>query len=91
MCREELIEAVLESRLGHKREGGRLRDNTEPTGFLLIQLTLRALSRRTGDVAPDLWQRHLALLLGDLRPSSDAPSPLPQRTLNDDEFERSMM
>ncbi|WP_460068966.1 TetR/AcrR family transcriptional regulator [Streptomyces sp. YKOK-I1] len=68
------------------QQDGRLRDDIDPTDFLLVQVMLGAATQRSRAVTPDLWRRYLTLLLDGLRRDRVSPSPLPHRALDLDEL-----
>lgn len=87
--RERLTPAVT-AVLTRAQQAGRLRDDVEATDVPLIHIMLMAAAEQGRSVTPDLWKRYLTLLLDGLRHDRDRPTPLPQRALNQAEFDRAM-
>ncbi|MBW8088367.1 MULTISPECIES: TetR/AcrR family transcriptional regulator [Streptomyces] len=87
--RERLAPAVS-ALLVRAQEDGRLRDDVEATDFPLIQLMLGVVTEHSREVAPELWQRYATLILDGLRAERTAPTPLPHRALDLDEFDQTM-
>lgn len=59
---------------------GVLRADIEPSDLVLLLWGIAATADATRDAAPDLWRRHLALLLDGLRPGAAHPLPVPPLT-----------
>ncbi|MGW5635007.1 TetR/AcrR family transcriptional regulator [Streptomyces sp. NPDC003832] len=86
-ARDRLVPAVSAVFERAQRDGV-LRADIEVTDFPLIQMMLGTATQLTQSVAPDLWKRYLTLLLDGLRVSREAPTPLPHRALDREEFDR---
>ncbi|MFD5258298.1 TetR/AcrR family transcriptional regulator [Streptomyces bobili] len=78
------INAVIRRAQRH----GSLRDDIEATDFPLIQMMLGTATQFSRTVSPDLWQRYLILILDGLRTSRQTRTPLPQRALTQQEFDK---
>lgn len=65
--------------LARARQDGRLRDAIEPTDFPLVQIMLGAVSQHSRTVTPDLWKRHLTLILDGMRRDRVSAPPAPLR------------
>jgi len=65
---------------------GTLRSDFTPEDLPLVFWTSSRVIELTAAVAPELWRRHLALLLDGLR--ADAASPLPRPALTEAELAR---
>ncbi len=76
--------------ISRAQQAGELRDDLEPVDFPLIQLMLGAVTHHTRDVAPELWQRYVTLMLDGLRTRRDAPSPFGAPALTEDQFDRAL-
>ncbi|WAP57790.1 TetR/AcrR family transcriptional regulator [Streptomyces sp. S465] len=87
--RERLTPAAS-ALLSRAQEDGRLRDDIEATDFPLLQLMLGVITEHSREVAPELWQRYFGLILDGLRADRTAPTPLPHRALDQDEFDQTM-
>jgi AcrR family transcriptional regulator len=70
--------APLAARLLERaREDGRLRADLDVFDIPMLQLMFGAVADVTRDVAPELWQRFLTLVLDGMRKSRRAPTLLP--------------
>ncbi|MFD7298166.1 TetR/AcrR family transcriptional regulator [Streptomyces sp. NPDC059897] len=87
--RERLTPAVT-TVLTRAQQAGSLRDDIEVTDVPLIHIMLMATAEQGRSVTPDLWKRYLTLILDGLRQDRDRPTPLPQRALDQGEFDRAM-
>ncbi|MEB8338806.1 TetR/AcrR family transcriptional regulator [Streptomyces endophyticus] len=87
--RERLTPAVA-AVLTRAQQAGLLRDDIEPTDVPLIHVMLMAAAEQGRAVTPDLWKRYLTLILDGLRHDRERPTPLPQRALDQGEFDRAM-
>ncbi|MCW0211810.1 MAG: TetR/AcrR family transcriptional regulator [Pseudonocardia sp.] len=67
---------LLESLVSRAKAAGELRPDVELTDLAVVQLTLCQVGRFAEDVEPDLWRRHLGIVLDGLRVARSAPSPL---------------
>ncbi|MFF3505362.1 TetR/AcrR family transcriptional regulator [Streptomyces sp. NPDC003247] len=85
--RERLTPAV-DAVITRAQQAGQLRGDIEPTDFPLVQLMLGAIAQHTRDIAPDLWQRYLMLILDGLRHDRGHPTPLPHPALSGTEFDQ---
>lgn len=54
-----------------------LRADFTPQDFMLLLIANAAVARRTADVMPEAWRRHLALALDGLRAPAATPAPPP--------------
>jgi hypothetical protein len=72
--------ALLDTLLGQGRQSGRLRADLTLTDVYLCVLSLRGLIDDTARQSPEIWRRHLALLLAGCRP---APQPLDHAPADD--------
>lgn len=72
------------------QEAGELRPDLVATDVPLISMMVGTVVDFTRGVSPAAWRRHLELVLDGLRVRRDAPTPLPEPGLVDDEFERAM-
>lgn len=72
------------------QQAGELRDDVEPSDFPLIHLMLGAVTHHTRDVAPELWQRFVTLLLDGLRTRRDRPTALGAPAITEDQFDRAL-
>lgn len=57
------------------RAAGALRPDVQASDLGLVVVMLSSVADVTGDVAPDLWRRYLALLLDALQARSELPVP----------------
>ncbi|MFI5658428.1 TetR/AcrR family transcriptional regulator [Streptomyces sp. NPDC051684] len=87
--RERLTPAVT-AVLTRAQQAGTLRADIEATDVPLIHIMLMAAAEQGRAVTPDLWKRYLTLILDGLRQDRDRPTPLPQRALDQGEFDRAM-
>jgi AcrR family transcriptional regulator len=71
------------------QEAGQLRPDVDITDVPVIQLMLTAVMEYTGDVAPEVWRRYLAILLDGLRAGA-AVSPLGAAALSDEQLDGAM-
>lgn len=74
--------------ISRAQRAGELRTDLEPVDFPMIHLMLGAVTHHTRDVAPDLWQRYVTLMLDGLRTRRDAPSPFAAPAITEDQFDR---
>jgi AcrR family transcriptional regulator len=86
----ERIGPIVDELLARACEAREVRRDVAASDLALIQFMLGAVIDFTHDVAPETWRRMLAIVLDGLRPSRDAPSPLPAPPLDERELERAM-
>ena len=84
------IAPVVNGLLARAQAQGELRPDVVGTDLGLVQFMVTALIDYTGDVAPDVWRRQLAIVLDGLRTRRDAPTPLPTPPLADEDLDRAM-
>jgi AcrR family transcriptional regulator len=72
--------------LERAREDGRLRDDIGAFDVPMLQEMLGAVADVARDVAPELWQRYLGILLDGMRARRDAPTPLPYEPLDAERY-----
>lgn len=65
---------------------GRLRPDLQPFDVPMIHLMIGSIADATRDVAPDAWQRFLAIVLDGLATSRSEPTALPAKPLKPDQF-----
>jgi AcrR family transcriptional regulator len=80
----------MERLVRRAQASGAVRADLEPSDLPLVQMMVGALIDATRDVAPDVWRRHLRLILDGLRPDRRKPSPLPHPALSPDEMDTAM-
>lgn len=68
------------------RAAGRLRHDLGAFDVPMIHLMVGAIADATRDVAPDVWERFLGIVLDGLCTSREAPTPLPVPPLDRDQF-----
>jgi len=68
---------------------GQLRPDVDITDVPVIQLMLTAVMEYTGDVAPEVWRRYLAILLDGLRAGA-GQTPLGAAALSDEQLDGAM-
>jgi AcrR family transcriptional regulator len=81
------IEAVLVELVGRARAAGVVRADAQPSDVGVLITMLCAAADLTGDEAPQLWRRYLAVCLEGLRPS---PIPLPEQALTEAQLRLAM-
>ncbi|MFF4256579.1 TetR/AcrR family transcriptional regulator [Streptomyces sp. NPDC001663] len=81
---------VVAAVVGRAQEAGALREDFEAMDFPLVQLMLGSVTERSREVAPDLWTRYATLLLDGLRRDQSEPSPLPHRSLSQQEYDQTL-
>lgn len=80
----------IEQLVRRAQASGAVRADLEPTDVPLLQMMLGALIDATRDVAPDVFRRHLRIVLDGLRPDRRKPTPLPRDALSIDELGTAM-
>lgn len=68
------------------RADGRLRADFDAFDIPIVQLMLSALVDASHDVAPDVWERFLGIVIDGMRHSRQAPTPLAGAALNRDQI-----
>lgn len=68
----ELTERIV----ARARESGQLRDDIESTDLMFIFWGVSRVAELCRPVRPDVWRRHLALMLDSLRPGQAHPLPV---------------
>jgi AcrR family transcriptional regulator len=71
------VRATLDRLLRLAQSQGSIRSDVDSEDLALLLHSLRSITVASDQVAPELWRRHLALVLDALRP--EAASPLPAR------------
>jgi AcrR family transcriptional regulator len=74
----ERLRTVLDRLLERARADGAVRADMTTQDLIALVLGVGRTIEITGDVAPDQWRRHLAIVLAGMRPSDD---PLPGRAI----------
>lgn len=75
--RTSVLKAAIVARA---KEAGVLRGDVESSDLVLLMWGIAATADATRDVAPDVWRRHLSLLLDGLRPGAAHALPVPALT-----------
>ena len=83
--RERMIPAVV-ALVRRGQEAGVVRPDLDSSDLPVLQLTLGVIAKFAATVSPELWRRHLGLLLDGLRTRRDAPTPLPRPPLTQDQL-----
>jgi AcrR family transcriptional regulator len=76
----ERMSALKAAIVARAKDAGALRADVEPSDLVLLTWGIAATADATRDAAPDVWRRHLALLLDGLRPGAAHPLPVPPLT-----------
>jgi AcrR family transcriptional regulator len=84
--REELV-PIAQRVLRRAQDAGVVRADIELTDLALAQLMVVQLGVLTADAHPDLWRRHLSLLLDGLR-ADRVSTPLPAAAVSLEDFEQ---
>jgi AcrR family transcriptional regulator len=63
------------------KDAGALRHDVESSDLVLLMWGIAATADATREAAPDVWRRHLTLLLDGLRPGAAHPLPVAPLTL----------
>jgi hypothetical protein len=84
--RRSRLEAVLAELVERAKEQGELRADLSVTDLAMLQFMLVAGGSFGEDVRPDVWRRHLAIVLDGLRVRRDTPTPLPAEPMSVDEL-----
>lgn len=84
------IKPLLDPLVERARAQGALRADFEGGDIPVLQLMIAAAFDFTRSGDPDTWRRYLVLLLDALCQRRDAPTPLPQRALDDETLDRAM-
>jgi AcrR family transcriptional regulator len=82
--RRRLIGPLLERLVAGAREQGSLRDDFTVGDLSLVMWSFTPLHEATAGVAPNVWRRHLRILLDGMRPAAATPQqvrPLTRRQL----------
>jgi AcrR family transcriptional regulator len=87
--RERLM-TLLTPMFRRAQADGRLRDDLEPSDMPLLVFMVSSLADYSRDVAPDLWRRHLAIVIDGLRAQRRATTELPEPPLAIDDLDRVM-
>lgn len=70
--------APLEEELVNRaKAAGYLRDDVHPTDLINLMRGVTSIGEYAKAVEPQVWRRHLAIVMDGLRSSRDKPSPLP--------------
>jgi AcrR family transcriptional regulator len=85
--RRSRLEAILAELVERAKEQGEIRADLSVTDLAMLQFMLVAGGSFGADVRPDVWRRHLVLVLDGLRTRRDAPTPLPAEPLSVDELQ----
>jgi AcrR family transcriptional regulator len=72
------------------RVAGVLREDLGPFDVPMVHLMVGAVADATRDVAPDVWQRFLGIILDGMCARRDGPTPLPVEPLGREEFTAAM-
>ncbi|MCW2992557.1 MAG: TetR/AcrR family transcriptional regulator [Conexibacter sp.] len=83
------LKPIVGRLVARAQEAGQLRPDVDITDVPVIQLMLTAVMEYTGDVAPEVWRRYLAILLDGLRAGA-ALSPLSAAALSDEQLDGAM-
>lgn len=86
-ARQERMRPLMEGVLQRAQDAGSIRPDVTLTDLVGMQIMLTDIAVFTGAVQPDLWRRHLALLLDGLRTVRAAPTPLAVPPLSFDGFD----
>jgi AcrR family transcriptional regulator len=89
---EALTRRVLEAAgtlLSRAQQAGRLRADVTTEDLVFVRWANTRILAATGSVAPEVWRRHLALLLDGLR--AEAAHPLPEPPLTPRQTYRAMI
>jgi len=62
---------IVDLLLTSAKQAGRVRQEIKRTDISLIFLSVRSIMDITREAAPDVWRRHLELLISGLRPPTD--------------------
>ena len=93
-CQERVAEArsafapLVERLLGRAQADGYVRADLEPSDLTVILLMLNAVALFSHETRPDLWERHLELVIEGLR-ARPGLTPLSPPALTDDELAES--
>ncbi|HVW80495.1 MAG TPA: helix-turn-helix domain-containing protein [Mycobacteriales bacterium] len=71
--------------LADAKRHGRVREEITATDLTMISWSIRGVIETTRDVAPEVWRRHLAILIAGLRPSQE---PLHHKPLSRAQVDR---
>ncbi len=83
------LQPIVARLLAAAQRDGHVRRDVQVSDLAIVQLMLSAVGAFTHDVSPQLWRRHLVLLLDGLRARGEA-SVLPVAALSDDEVFRTL-
>jgi AcrR family transcriptional regulator len=72
------------------QEAGTLRGDVDRADIPITLLMIGSVMEYSGDLAPGLWRRMLALVLDGLRPTRDGATPLPAPPVPIDDVQRIM-
>jgi hypothetical protein len=84
------ITPVASQLLDRAQKAGVVRPDITDTDMPLLSLSLGTTADFAGHIEPEIWRRHLAILLDGLRPRRDAPSKLPVKPMAEEELDRAM-
>jgi len=86
----ERVRPLIEELIGRAHRQGALRADVAAADVAVLSLMLGRVIDFSGDVAPELWRRYLALLLDGLRGERAAPAALPVAPLAREQMDAAM-
>ena len=84
------ITPVASQLLRRAQESGDVRPDITDTDMPLVSLSLGTTNDFAGHVEPEIWRRHLGIVLDGLRTRRDAPSKLPVEPMAEEELDHAM-
>lgn len=87
----ERIGPAVEQLLDRAKAAGVVRQDVELPDLPLMQFALGAMADYTREVAPETWRRLFTLVLDGLRATGPDATPMPVRSLDQDELEQAML
>lgn len=82
------IRPIVGELVGKAVDAGRVRADLETSDVPMIALMLSSVLNATRDLAPDVWERYLTIILDGIRPGSTTPLTVPG--LTDDQIPEAM-
>ena len=86
----ERIRPLVELLVARAQAAGALRPDFDPLDVPLLQFMVGAVGWYAAEVAPEVWRRHLAIVIDGLRTQRRRPTPLPVPALTQDQFEAAL-
>jgi AcrR family transcriptional regulator len=84
----ETVQPMLETLIARAKQEGDLRADVLPTDIAVLLITSVGMAEFTAPVAPDIWRRHLSIIIDGLRARADGGNaPLTEPPLDDDQFD----